>query len=175
MPTLTKTNSSLPVRAGQAILEYLQSIPAIFAAPGLTYRRDDDPRPRPSFPFLVVKVSALRQSWAGSDEHEGLLQVCYVSGRDEDANGDDVSAQDADLVDNQEAHHAIAAAIGLALEDQVAARAFINFRPGTVRTVTDLHLYALLENVESGEFIDGGTCWQTEFARQITCARCDYL
>lgn len=170
MPALTKTDSPLPVRAAQAILEYLGSLAALS---GVTRRRDDDPREAP-MPRLVVGCFNFRQAWAGSDEFEGELRVSYISGRDEDGNADGVSAQDADHIANQAAHHAVASAIANALEDQRAARSYVNFG-GASRPCTDFHLYALLEHEETGERGgDNGTAWQSDFIRKIKCARVDY-
>lgn len=170
MPALTKTDSPLPIRAAQAILAYLDSLSALN---GVNCVRDDSPVEAP-VPRLVVDCTNFKQAWAGSDEFEGELRVCYISGRDADANADGVSAQDADHVANQTAHHAVAAAISNALEDQQGARSFINYGAAN-RPATDLHLYALLEHQETGERgQESGTNWQTDFMRVIKCARCDY-
>lgn len=168
MPALSKTEAQLEVRAMEGLRAFLAQVTGLTT---VDWRRADDPRERP-LPLAVVLVTNLKESWAGSDEFEGVLQVGYESGKDPDGDSDGLAAEEADVVANQAAHVAIVAKISNALMDQSAMRAFLN-SGGTSRPVTDFHFYGLFEHEEPGTERVGNS-WSTIFRRRIVVARIDY-
>jgi hypothetical protein len=117
-------------------------------------------------------VEGLDQSWAGSEEHEGVLVVMYENGRDVDTDSDEVTAEEGDVLANQTSHLQAVAKIQNALKDQPALRGYVNAE-GVSRPCTQFHFYGLVTHQEPGTVRDGGR-WITEFRRKIIVAGIDY-